>query len=136
MPIRTIDTVFALHCSTPTIPPRTPSVPHPTPPAPPPHQCIPAQVPAYAAVVMSPFYDVASKLDIFAALLDRHIQYHSTLLGFRRHVLYVRASDVDLLSGHQRLAEWLKTGHLMLVLWKVGGCQKWGLIFSSSRAGI
>mmetsp|Transcript_31385 Transcript_31385/g.69903 ORF Transcript_31385/g.69903 Transcript_31385/m.69903 type:complete len:486 (-) Transcript_31385:565-2022(-) len=74
------------------------------------------KLPSHAYIVMSPLWNVPERLDAFAAILDRHIQHHR-LIGFTRHVLYLRQAHLHMLVSHPRVAAWLEAGHPLIMLW-------------------
>lgn len=78
----------------------------------------PKLTPKDAYIVMPPFVNMASHMDKFATLLDRHIQWHKSL-GFSRHVLYMRAADILIFSEINAVKHWTKRHQLLLVLWEL-----------------
>ena len=50
-------------------------------------------------------------------------QWHQAL-GFSRHVVYMRAMEIQEFITQPAVEGWIRSGHLLLVLWEVGA--GWG----------
>ena len=66
-------------------------------------------------MVMSPFYNLP--IEVMAVLLHHHLKYH-TSIGVRKVVLYLRPETIFALAHHPRVAPWILSNHLLLVLWE------------------
>ncbi|GAX76748.1 hypothetical protein CEUSTIGMA_g4195.t1 [Chlamydomonas eustigma] len=76
------------------------------------------ETPTHSYVVMRPFRSSSvASISSMAILLDRHIQWHQTL-GFNRHVVYLRATEITEFSNQAIIKPWIDNGCLLIVLWE------------------
>jgi len=75
-----------------------------------------ADSPRETVVVLKPLYNFAPT--VFGPLVDRHVEYYQAL-GVTRHIIYLRKDQMPhLMLGHPRVARYVHTGKIMLVLWE------------------